>query len=71
MEMQGFNVTELTNYEYVGNDYNKAVTNSSAIVIGTDWDEYYSANYRELRSLMNKDRAILYDLRSNIDSSHI
>jgi hypothetical protein len=40
MEMQGFNIVEKTNYEFCGSDYTKAVTGSSAIVIGTEWDEY-------------------------------
>lgn len=52
---------------FCGSDYTKAVTNSHAIVIGTEWDEYTTVNYRELRGLMNKDRALFFDFRSIVD----
>lgn len=44
---------------------------TSAIVIGTEWDEYATANYRELRGLMNRDKALFYDLRSITNSEYI
>jgi UDP-glucose 6-dehydrogenase len=52
MEMQGFNIAEKTNYQFVADDYTKAVTNSSAILICTEWDEYLNCNYRQFRELM-------------------
>lgn len=69
--MQGFDLALHTNYEYCGNNLNKAVENSSALIIGTEWDEYLNANYRDIRSKMNKDRAILYDLRAILDPVYI
>lgn len=71
MEMQGFNIAERLNYEFCGSDYTKTITGTSAIVIGTEWDEYITANYRELRGMMNKDKAVFYDLRSIVDHNLI
>lgn len=68
MEMQGFNIIEKSNYQFCGADYKKAVTNSQAIVIGTEWDEYVTANYREFRGLMNKNKALFFDFRSIVDT---
>lgn len=67
MEMQGFNIVEKSNYTFCGSDYTKTVTNASAIVIGTEWDEYVNCNYRELRGIMNPEKALFFDLRSIID----
>lgn len=67
MEMQGFNIVEKSNYTFCGSDYVKAVTNASAIVIGTEWDEYITCNYRELRGMMKQDAALFFDLRSIVD----
>eukprot|EP00347_Sterkiella_histriomuscorum_P009440 403341205 len=71
MEMQGYNIAEKTNYEFCGSDYQKAVEGTSAIVIGTEWDEYVTANYREFRGLMKQDKAVFYDLRSIVDQEVI
>lgn len=46
MEMQGFHIAERKNIQFVGNDFVKAVTNSSAIVVCTEWDDYQTCNYR-------------------------
>lgn len=68
MEMQGFNVAERTNIHFCGNDYVKAVTNSSAIVICTEWDEYATCNYRHFKELMKQDENVhVFDFRSIID----
>lgn len=69
--MQGFDVAGRPNYSFCGSDYDSAVTDSHAIIIGTEWDEYISANYRNLRDKMNKDRALLFDMRSIIDADKI
>ena len=71
MEMQGFNIAEKTNYEFVGKDYTKAVQNAQAIVVATEWDEYNTSNqnYRQLRDIMNPEKALLFDFRSMVDTS--
>ena len=71
MQMQGYDLALNTNYEYCGSDLHKAVENSSALIIGTEWDDYVHANYRDIRNRMNKNRAILYDLRAILDPVHI
>lgn len=71
MEVQGFNIAEKTNYIFCGSDYTQATKNTSAIVIGTEWDEYQNCNYRQLRDMMNKDQAFFFDLRSYLDPTVI
>ncbi|CDW82077.1 uridine diphosphate glucose dehydrogenase [Stylonychia lemnae] len=67
MEMQGFDIAERFNFQFCGSDYNKAVANSNAIIIGTEWDEYITTNYRNIRDQMNQSRALFFDLRSIVD----
>ncbi|CDW90032.1 udp-glucose 6-dehydrogenase-like [Stylonychia lemnae] len=71
MEMQGFSIAEKLNFEFCGSDYSKAVKDSNAIIIGTDWDEYITTNYRNMRDQMNNDKALFFDLRSIIDQQAI
>ena len=47
------------------------VENSSALIIGTEWDDYGHAYNRDIRNRMNKDRAILNDIRAILVPTHI
>ena len=68
MEMQGFNIAERTNIHFVGDDFTKAVTNSSAILVCTEWDDYVNCNYRQYRELMKQgEDAHLFDFRAIVD----
>ena len=71
MEMQGFDIGWRQNYTFCGSDYDAAVIDSNAIIIGTEWDEYQTTNYRNIRDKMNKDRALLFDFRSIIDMESV
>ena len=72
MEMQGFNVAERTNIVFCGKDYVKAVQNSSAIVICTEWDEYLTCNYRSFKEIMKQDENVhIFDFRAIIDPEQI
>ena len=72
MEVQGFNIAERPNCQFVGDDFTKAVTNSSAIVICTEWDEYQTCNYRQFKEQMRQDHEVyFYDFRAYVDIDQV
>jgi len=60
-------VNDKPNLKFCGRDHVQAVTGASAIIVGTEWDEYANLDYAEVRKIMNPDMACLFDLRSYLN----
>ena len=67
MEIQGYDLKGKDNYKYLGRDHISAASNASAVVVGTEWDEYANLDFSELRKIMNPDQACFFDLRSYLN----
>ena len=56
---------------FFGNDYMAAASQSSAIIICTEWDQFMQYDYKAIRKQMNSKKALLFDLRSYIDVARV
>ena len=71
MEFQGYFLRGRDNYQYFGSNHLKAAAGASAIVVGTEWDEYQTLDYEDIRKIMKPDQALFFDLRSYLNVEKI
>ena len=44
---------------------------ASAIVVGTEWDEYQTLDFEDIRKIMSPDTTFFFDLRSYLNVEQI
>lgn len=45
MEIQGLDLTGQSNYLFCGSDMMRAATDSHAVIVSTEWEEYATCDY--------------------------
>lgn len=57
--------------EFCGDDFMKAVSGASALVIATEWDEFLKYDLAKIRKAMRSDNATIYDFRCYMEKTNM